>query len=225
MTTNHSDNESKRKSEWLQRLIPFMLSLVVLLLLPLLFYASMIFYNEVVYPFVPNTELIGLVGIYTIIVILITITLTIYHKLIATPLERYHRAFGFSLGLTAILFPITPVLFVLVGGGQIMLIFGFDSTLWALIALQGIILTLFILSESKIVERLRPNEWMVMGLYIILALILSVSSLFVATGIQAQGYLDVYATPFHFLVHLGGIALLIDSLFRLLKLRGSVWLK
>jgi len=164
----------------------------------------------------PRVDLISNVAFYLLLSPVISTFLIAIHGLIKKRDNSFSRGFGILLGLSAIAFPISPLLWIPQQDGGCSFIFGYEATIWPFLLVFGTLLAGILGMETRFTEGIGISRGVMIALAGFIAGVLSIMGLVAVFPLPPQGLPDVYGTPLTYIVHFGGIAFALESVNRYL---------
>ncbi len=138
------------------------------------------------------------------------------HGLIKKRDNSFSRGLDILLGLAAIVFPISPFLWIPEQGGGFSFIFGYESAIWPFLPVLGALLAGILGLETRITEGIGISRGVTIALAGFIAVVLSIMGLVAVLPLPSQGLPDVYGTPLTHIVHFGGLMFALESVNRFL---------
>lgn len=164
----------------------------------------------------PRVNLISNVAFYLLLSPVISAFLIAIHGLIKKRDNSLSRVVGILLGLAAIAFPISPLLWIPQQGGSFSFIFGYEAAIWPFLPVFGALLAGILGLETRITEGSGVSRGVTIALAGLIAVVLSIMGLVAVLPLPPQGLPDVYGTPLTYIVHFGGLAFALESVNRYL---------
>ncbi|MBS3795561.1 MAG: hypothetical protein KGY80_11720 [Candidatus Thorarchaeota archaeon] len=159
----------------------------------------------------PRVDLVSNIAFYLLLSPAISVFLIAIHELIKERDNTFFRGVGILLGLAAIAFPISPLLWIPQQGGGCSFIFGYESAIWPFLLVLGALLAPIMGLETRIIEGISITREVTITLAGFIAVVLSIIGLVAVLLLPPQGFLDVYGTPLTYIVHFGGLVFVLES--------------